>query len=210
MKQALSVVWRALGLWWRESFLFILLNIGWLVMQIPVITGPAATAALYAVAQKAAQDCILSPRDALNEARRLFVPALKWGLLNLLILCVVAGNFYAYRGAHGFGWMVLRGLWGAIGLVWLALNCFYWPFWLEQEQPTIRQTLINCFLILAKRPLYALTIFTVILTIAAISIVLTLPFGAVMMTWLALIGTVAVDEELKRVRGSEMVMEATL
>jgi uncharacterized membrane protein YesL len=202
MRQAFAAVWRALRLWWHDSFLFILLNIGWLVMQIPVITGPAATAALYSVARKASQGDFLTPADALAEMRRLFIPAIKWGVLNLGILGTVAANFYLYREADGIYWMLLRGLWGGIGALWLAINCFYWPFWLEQDQPTMRQTLYNCCVLLAKRPIYALSIFLITLVVAAISIGLTLPFGAALMTWIALIGTTAVEDELARVRAA--------
>jgi hypothetical protein len=200
MRQAFAAVWRALRLWWHDSFLFILLNIGWLVMQIPVITAPAATAALYSVARRASQGDFLTPGDALTEMRRLFVPALKWGLLNLVILGTGAANFYLYRDADGVFWMLLRGLWGGIGALWLAINCFYWPFWLEQDQPTLRRTLYNCCVLLAKRPIYALSICLITLVVATISIALTVPFGAALMTWIALIGTTAVEDELARVR----------
>ncbi len=202
MKRAFAVVWRALRLWWRDPFLFILLNIGWLVMQIPVITGPAATAAMYAIARKAAQDETLSPREALAEVRRLFIPALKWGLLNVLILGAAAGNFYAYRAASGPGWTALHGLWVGIALLWMAINCFYWPFWLEQEQPGIRQTLFNSALLFARRPVYALVIATVTAGFIVTSVLLTLPLGAALMAWVALIGMSAVDEELRQVRGA--------
>jgi hypothetical protein len=198
MKEAFAAIGRGFRLWWREPFTFILLNISWLIMQIPLITGPAATAALYSAARKAAQDEVLSPREMLSEARRLFVPALKWGLLNVLILGATAGNFYAYRGAEGAGWVVLRSLWISIAAVWVAINFFYWPFWFEQGHPTIHQTLFNCVLLLAKRPLYALTIVAVLLLISVISVGLTLPFGAALMTWIALIGTTAVEDELAR------------
>jgi hypothetical protein len=200
MKEAFAAIGRGFRLWWREPFTFILLNIGWLSMQIPLITGPAATAALYSAARKAAQDETLSPREMLSEARRLFVPALKWGLLNLLILSAAAGNFYAYRSSEGIGWVVLRALWGAIATVWVVINCFYWPFWFEQAHPTIRQTLFNCVLLLVKRPLYTLGIVVVLLLISVISVALTLPFGAALMMWIALIGTTAVEDELARVR----------
>lgn len=202
MRRALPTVWRALRLWWREPMLFILLNIAWLVMQIPVITGPAATAALYSMARKASQNEYLSLRDAVDEARRLFLPSLKWGLINGVILGIIAANFYLYRDADGTFWTLLRGLWGGIGALWLMLNCFYWPFWLEQEQPTVRQTLYNCAVLLAKRPIYSLTICVIMLAVSAISMVLTVPFGAALMTWIALIGTTAVDDELVQVRAA--------
>jgi hypothetical protein len=207
MREAFSAIARAFRLWWREPFTFILLNIGWLILQIPLITGPAATAAMYAAARQAAQGDNISPRDALTEARRLFVPALQWGLLNLLILGAVVGNLYAYRSADGLGWDVLRGLWIAIGALWAAVNVFYWPFWFEQDQPTVRQTLFNGLLLLAKRPLYALTIAAALLLISLFSVALTLPFAAALMTWIALIGTTAVEDELARVRSAPAVLE---
>lgn len=200
MTQAFAAVGRALRVWWREPFTFILLNIVWLIMQIPLITGPAATATLYNSAYRAVQGDYLTPRQTLEEFRRLFLPALIWGVLNLIIVGAVVFNLAAYREASGLLWSVLRGLWASIGASWLAINVFYWPFWLEQERPTIRTTLFNCVVLIGKRPLYALTLVATTAVVVAGSILLTLPLAAVMMSWVALIGTVAVDEELAKLR----------
>jgi hypothetical protein len=210
MRYAFAAIARGFRLWWREPFIFILLNLGWLILHVPLITGPAATAAIYAAARQAAQGESINLRVVLNEARRLFIPALVWGLLNLLILGAVAGNFYAYRGAEGMGWAGLRALWGAVGVVWLIINGAYWPFWFEQDHPTIRQTLFNGLLLLAKHPLYALTVSAALLLISLISVALTLPFAAALMTWIALVSTSAVEDELARVRATHTALEVNL
>src|SRR5947207_5523526 len=101
MRRVLAVIGRALRQWWQEPFLWILMNIGWLVMQVPILTGPAATAAMVSLARKAAQGDYLSPREGLIEMQRLFIPALKWGVLTALILGAVAGNLYLLGRAQG-------------------------------------------------------------------------------------------------------------
>jgi len=203
MLRALKVIGRALALWWQEPFFWILLNIGWLVMQIPIITGPAATAVMLVNDPRTTERDYLSVQNAISDARRLFIPALKWGVVNAIILAAVIGNFWAYRSFEGAIWIVLRGLWGAIGVMWIAVNLFYWPFWLEQERPTMRDSLFNGLLLIAKHPGYSVTLLIALLLITAISLITTLPFGAALMAWIALIGMVAVDEELKSVRAAE-------
>ena len=54
MVEALNVVGRAFKAWWREWPLLMLLNLAWLALQIPIVTGPPATAAMYVMARRVA------------------------------------------------------------------------------------------------------------------------------------------------------------
>jgi uncharacterized membrane protein YesL len=204
MSQTWNAVRRAAARWYQESFEFILLNIGWLILQIPLITGPAATAAMYATAQRALHGESVSIRTAVQDAQRLFSPSLKWGTLNLLIGIALAVNFIVYAQSDGMIWSVLRALWAGIGIGWFVLNTFYWPFWLEQNKPTLRQTLFNCLLFVVKRPIHAITSAGLTLILILVSMVLTLPLGAGLMSWVALIGTATVDQELAMERAGRI------
>ncbi len=109
---------------------------------------------------------------------------------------VVVANFWAYREATGTVWIVIRLVWGSVGLGWFVINLFFWPFWLAQEDHTLRTTLRNSALFVTKRPGFALAVaFSCTLLIVS-SVLVTLPLVAALMGWIALIGVLAVDQEV--------------
>ena len=196
MNRAFSIIGKAFRLWWGEFMLLIFFNLLWLALQIPIVTGPPATAAMYIIARQVVDGEFIEPRHGLEALRRMFAQAWVWGAINLLIVGVVVGNFWFYQSATGWLWVGLRLWWGIIALGWFAANLFYWPFWLAQEQHSLQLTFRNSFLFLAKRPGLALTLMLISASLIVVSVLTTLPFAAALMAWLALIGVLSVEEEL--------------
>ena len=203
MSRAFIIFGRAIGLWWDEFMLMLFLNIAWFAMQILIITGPPATAAMYAIAQQLAEKELVSVKDYFIELRRMILPAWKWGAANLLILIVIIVNFWAFQDYQGFGWSLIRLSWGTIGLCWFVINLFYWPFWLVQKDRSMQTTLRNSSLFLMSGPAFGLTLVLLLGIFIIGSILLTLPMITIMMSWIALIGVLAVNEELKRGRNGK-------
>lgn len=204
MIKAFYVIGRAIALWWREFILLTLFNLAWLALQVPIVTGPPATAAMYALARRVVDAEWMGPLDGWLALRQMFLPAWKWGAVNLVIGLVLVVNFLAYWEAPGLGWMILRLLWGAIALVWFAINLFYWPFWLVQSDRRMMTTARNSLLLLVKRPAFGLTLAVISASLVVVSLLTVLPLVAVLMSWLGLIGVLAVDEELKRVNATTL------
>jgi uncharacterized membrane protein YesL len=196
MTRAFSIVGHAFRLWWGDILLLIFFNLAWLALQVPIVTGPPATAAMYVVARHLANDELLELRYGLDALRQMFAPAWVWGAVNLLIVGVLVGNFWLYQSATGWLWTGARLVWGVIGLGWFAVNLFYWPFWLVQDQRSLQITFRNSFLLLAKRPGLALTLVVISAILIVVSVLTTLPLAAALMAWLALIGVLAVEEAL--------------
>ena len=196
MTQAFSILGRVFRLWWSEFLLLIFFNLVWLVLLIPIVTGPPATAAMYVIARRLADGEFVEPRHGLDALRQVLGPAWVWGVINLVIVGVLLGNFWLYQSNTGWLWTGLRLIWGIIALGWFAVNLFYWPFWLVQEDRSPKLTLRNSFIFLARQPGLALTIALVSAFIIIISVLTTLPLATALMTWLALIGVLAVEEAL--------------
>ena len=196
MTRALSIIGHAFLLWWGEFILLVFFNLAWLALQIPIVTGPPATAAMYVIARQLADGEFIGPRHGLEALHRMLGPAWVWGAINLLIVGVLLGNFWLYQSATGWLWTCLRLIWGAIALGWFTINLFYWPFWLAQEQRSPQLTFRNSFLFLVKRPGLALTLMLISAFLIVASVLTTLPFAAALMAWLALIGVLAVEEAL--------------
>ena len=112
MIRPFTIIIHALRLWWRDWIGMILLNILWLALQIPIVTGPPATAVLYAIAQRIHRGEYWEMQELWPLLRELFWPAWRWALPNGLFLGVLAVNLYAYQNAEGAGWLFLRLVWG--------------------------------------------------------------------------------------------------
>ncbi len=189
----------AARLWWRDWIGLVLLNILWLALQIPIVTGPPATAVLYAIAQRMYKDEYWEMQELWPLLRQLFWPAWRWALPNLIILLVLTGNLYAYQNAAGAAWTVLRLVWGTALTVWLMLNFFYWPFWWRQRDKSWRTTLANCGRFLLLNPGTAVILFIFSVTLISVSVLLAVPLAAGVVGWLALVGVTAVQRALQPV-----------
>ena len=121
----------------------VLLGVLWLLLQVPLVTGPPATAVFYAICLRIYKDEVWDYQDMWLEFCRLFGASWRWGGPNVLVVLLVAGNFVAYQGFEGGVWDVLRVVWGGVGLGWLMVNLFYWPFWLAQEDQSVKVTYQN-------------------------------------------------------------------
>ena len=196
MTDALRVVGRAMRLWWDELPLLTVLNLVWLALQIPIVTGPPATAAMYVVAQRLADGEMVGAREAWRALRQMLGPAWVWGAANVVIVAVVCFNFAEFGAAPGLGWAALRLAWGVIATLWFAVNLFYWPFWLAQTDRRLTITLRNALVLYLKAPAFGLTLLVGCAVLIVVGVGITLPLAVALMAWLALIGVVAVDVAL--------------
>ena len=156
---------------------------------------------MYVLARRALDDELIGPGDGWSALRRMFLPAWKWGLVYLVLIVVLVINFWGYRDVVSQGWSIIRLLWIVIALGWYTLNLFYWPFWLAQSDRRMVNTLRNCLVLVHKSPGYALILAVLCALLIAASVLTILPLAIALMAWLALIGTLAVEEALKDARG---------
>ncbi|MCK4488747.1 MAG: hypothetical protein KAU23_00720 [Anaerolineales bacterium] len=196
MIKPFSVIIHALRLWWRDWIGMILLNILWFALQIPIVTGPPATAVLYTIAQRSYEDENWELQELWPLLRELFWPAWRWALPNGLFLGVMAVNLYAYQSAEGIGWQFLRLFWGMLLAAWLALNLFYWPFWLNQEDKSLSATYANCGRFFLLNPLPAIILVVFCAGLVVVSVLITVPLAAGAVCLLAVVGITAVQGSL--------------
>ncbi len=204
MSDAFSALGKAFKLWLSESLLLCAFNFFWLILQVLVITGPPATAALYAVGRRVNAGESLHFSDYWIEMRRMFAPAWKWGLVNGLLILVLLGNFLIYRQASGYAWDLLRTAWAVILVGWGVINQFYWPFWIYEKNRSMLNTLRNSYLFFSHKPILAIMLFVLGILIAVFSLVTVIPLALLWMSWLALTGLVVISEELEAVKGNQV------
>src|SRR4030067_1930074 len=101
MITAFSMILHLVKIWWREFTPFIILNIICLLLQFLIITGPPATALMYAVARVAVNDDLIEFSTFWKSFKSLFIPAWKLGLLNLAVFGIIIINYNFYQNYAG-------------------------------------------------------------------------------------------------------------
>ncbi len=191
------ILWKALQLWWRDWIGILFLNMGWFLLQIFIVTGPPATAVFYAITQKMHDEEVWDFSDVRELFVSLFWDAWKWALPTYLMVLVVAGNFYAYRGFIGGFWTTVRIFWGVLAFVLFVMILFYWPFWFQQEDKSVRTTFANIFRFLLKNPAPVLGLTAVCGLVVTLSLRIVFPITIGVMGWVFLVGNTAVAQALK-------------
>ncbi len=128
---------------WDEWLSVIILSALWLPAQVLVIPGPPATAVLFALARATYDGTYWNAADAWAAFRALFWPAWRWALPNVVVVGLALYNVSTFWGVPGATWTGLRAVWLLALLVWLALNLFYWPFYLAAADRSWRNTYAN-------------------------------------------------------------------
>lgn len=188
-----SLTITATRLWWRNIFMFSLCNIVWFALQLLIVTGPTATAAIHTITRRVIDGELVAPKDYFVELRRHFLVSLRWGAVNLIVVGVLVANFFVYQDELGPYWTTLRLLWAAVGLTWLVVSLFYWPFAQLQATNSLRTALRNSAIFIMTRPGLALGTTLVCAGVLLASIAVTLPLIIATGTWVALLTTLAVD-----------------
>jgi len=112
-------------------------NLIWIAFLIPVVTAPAATAALFHLARMIARHEPVGIRDFFSGFRIHFVPALKLGAFDLVAAAVIWVNIDFYSrlgGAASIPGMVLAGLFIWAGVFVLLMHAHLYPLLVDGER----------------------------------------------------------------------------
>lgn len=197
-----SILAAATRRFWDEYISALVLSSVWLLAQVLVVSGPPATAALFAMSRATHDGQYWSAADAWAAFREHFWAAWRWGLPNLLVLGLGLYNLSVFWNVPGGLWTGLRWLWAAALLTWLALNLFYWPFYFAAADRSLRNTYANCarFWLLHPATAALLALVALVVGIAGVSTLLPVVLGAAF--WLALVAETAARRSLTLATGS--------
>jgi len=160
----------ALKIFWRRIGLFLTANLLWIAMRLPIVTWPAATAGLFYLARRVADEELLAdPKPAVigdfwrgfrEQWRRSSL--LSVGNLALLGVMLVALRFYSTSSIPLLNWLV-----GPISLcliVWAGMQLFLYPLLIQRPDHSPWAIAREAFLITISYPLNAaLTLLTTLI-----------------------------------------------
>ncbi|MBA3450158.1 MAG: YesL family protein [Chloroflexia bacterium] len=187
---------------WRRLGLLVLANVLWLLLSLPIVTWPAATAGLFTLARRVvAEELDDAPW---NSRISDFWDGFRthWRRSSLLTVIDLAGLgviavalvFYGRSAAEPIRW--LAGPIALIGLVWLAAQLYVFPLLLERTANRPWEIMREALLMTLGYPLSSLSLLLTSLIIAVPAIVLAGPVLFVLFSAMAMVQTVALRQHL--------------
>jgi hypothetical protein len=180
----------------------------WLLSTILLIPGPPATLALTAYCNGIASGEPLDHLDYWRYFKKSWGIGWKWGVVNLLIIAFLAGDFFVTSRAQAFtGQKLLLGIYMAIGFIWLVLQFFALPFLYEQKAMHLRQAWGNSQTLLAGNPGFVATLLIALTLALAVGVLLfafSIFFGPV---FTSLVANLAVKDRISRSKAKNHIFE---
>ena len=177
---------------WEEMHVLILCNLVWTLSIVPIVTLPAATGAMFFVANKIADGRVASFSDFKHGFRAYFRESSALGGLNLLLFLVVVANLRFYGRYSGIGFRLIQIGILYVLVLWVLMQLYIFPLLLEQEIPSLRLAIRNALLLILKHPVFSLIIGVAAMAVVFLSGFLMLPIVILMTATLALLGNRAV------------------
>lgn len=193
----LAVIGLSLRAWWDDWVNMVALTLLWWLCWLTVVLGPPATFGLYHVANRLAYGQSVGPPGWWQGARRYFWQSWLWFVVNVLALLVLSVNYFFYAGLQAEWAGYLQAFFILLALVWLGLQFYALPLFMEQEEKSLWQSWRNGALTILASPGHALVILSAAFLIAAFSIRTLAPLFLGIPYLLALLGSRSVRERLE-------------
>jgi hypothetical protein len=224
MIDALRVTGQSLKDLWEDFVLLIMMNILWSLAALLAIAPllllggsdpflglalsfvlfwllPIVTGALCFVTNQLVRGNAVGWGTFASGLRRYWLKSLIVTVINLVLLGLIAVNIQFYA-------LVLQGtwtnfavsIWVIIGIYWLIVQAYWFPMLLELENEKVLLSLRNALALPLVTPGFSLTIFLVLILLAVLCIVLTVPLPLFMAALLLLIANRATRSRIEMVQ----------
>lgn len=187
----------SLILLYRRIGMFLVANVLWLLVSLPLVTIPAATAALFhltkrIIAEERDLDPIYATRQHFWEGLRLYWRrATLLGYIDLVafLFLIVAIRFYWTNPAVWLSWLV--GPIFIVLLVFVGMQLYLFPALLNYPDDQISQLFRRAFFLTLSHPLDTIMLLIWLAIVAALSTVLAGPVFLILFSFFAVVRSMA-------------------
>jgi uncharacterized membrane protein YesL len=195
-----KIVSTAARLFWRHLGMLVVANILWLLLSLPIVTWPAATAGLFHLVRRVVQEELeTSPGDAKlgdfwNGFRRYWLRSSVLSVIDLagIGLIAVALAFYGGSTQEPLRWLV--GPIGLVALTWVTAQLYVFPLLLQRPESRPWEILREALLMALGYPLSSLSLLVTVLVLSIAAIALAGPVLFVFFSAVAMLQTVALRQ----------------
>ena len=210
IREAMNVFWQTLKDTWEELYSLAIVNLVWLfswslpigiaaAVGVPAVVIPATllslilfpmtTSGMYFVTNRVARGKTFHFSDFVDGIKLYWWRSLLWLLANAAFVGLSILNLRFYPATFTGVWVIfVGGLWLAILAFWLAMQMYFWPLLIEQEETKMLRAWRNSAYLILANPFFAFFAASFSLVLLVLSAGLTLPFIFVGMGLLGLLG----------------------
>jgi uncharacterized membrane protein YesL len=196
----LPASWRVIGRsivdWWDGWLDIVMITIVWLFAQLTIVLGPPATFGVYYAVYHMINGEATGVRGMIEGARKHFVKAWLWGILNIIAVVILYFNFVFYTSLESTFSLALVVLISIVSMFWLFTQFYALPFFMEQEDQRLRVALKNGMLTSLAAPFFTLMIMLVVIAIVFLSLGLIIPTFLGLPVLIAFLGFRALNDRL--------------
>ncbi len=202
MLAGLRVLWRGTRALIQCGYACIWANVAWAILSLPLITMPAATAAIMETIHtlRAGPSLEFEAGELWSAFKRHLGRATAFGLGCVAVLGIALYNWWAYRDESGILISTLRAIWAVAIATWGGAMLYTWPLLLRQEDQRVTTALRNALIMTATNPAFTLTLLAGVAIAITLSTLLVIPWGLITMSWIASLADEAVGDRLKHAR----------
>jgi len=183
---AFRILWTALKDFYEEMFVLVGANLLWVLLCIPLVTIPPATAGMFYLTNQIAHHKSIEFRMFFEGFKKYFVKSWLLTLLNLLAAALFYAN-YQFYGQMAAQWAsIVQGLFVGLFVIWCLIQMYVFPMLLEQQEPRLLLAVRNAAFLAFASPITTLTLAVLMAVVAALSVGLAFLFAVAMMAVLCL------------------------
>ena len=190
----------AAAVFWRHLGMLVVANILWLLLSLPIITWPAATAGLFHLVRRVVQEELeASPRDAnlsdfWDGFRRYWLRSSVLSAIDLAGAGVIAVALVFYGGSAQEPLRWLIGPIGLVGLAWITAQLYVYPLLLQRPGSRPWEIMREALLMALGYPLSSLSLLVTVLVLLIAAVALAGPVLFVFFSAIAMLQTVALRQ----------------
>ena len=221
VKEAFAVLVQTLKDTWEELYSLVIANISWffVVLGVPLllmsIGHPAAfigsiilfivlfsisAPGIYTVGMLVARGKTFHFSDMLQGIKLHWWRGLLWAGANGLVFLIIRADIMFFitdnpalpAWLNGPGGIVITLIFLYVMVFWLAMQVYFWPMLLQQQEPKLVMAWRNCALLLLAQPIFAILVILFGIVLLAVSVGLIIPLVFVGAGVQAILGSAAV------------------
>ncbi len=157
MTHAYHVFIESFRLLYRNIFPLIWMNVLWLVLSLPIVSWPPATAALYHVVHQVVAGKDITTRLFFEGFRRHFY--LSWGLVGLNLALLVFAGYAVIFYLNQSDWLRFVAVpFIYLLLFWLMMQMYLFPLLIAQQEKRMTWIFRNAILLILRHPQFSITL----------------------------------------------------
>ena len=193
---------------WQELWTALVVNSLWMLANLLIIPGPPATLALQWYTNQLVHQEAVDHTDYWRAIRRYFKEGWRWGIVNLLIILFLVGDYWITCQAQDFtGKTLMLGVYVGLLLFWFLLQFFALPLLFEQAEQKLRQAWGNALVLIGLNLRFVIVlglVITLVLLLGTLAFLLSVFFGPI---FLGLAGNFAVVDRLENAKPNPLPSE---